>query len=110
MSSQRARPALRGRALGDYAKGSAMYSKLNLGILYGTPPLLLIVIAFWIARPGAITEENAARIQPGMTWKEVRVILGPLRDESGRSVALPTASKIPLTRRQWISRELIITV
>jgi hypothetical protein len=54
-------------------------------LLIAVPVALVLALTFaWLPwPPTAITAENAARIQPGMTLAEVKAILGgPERDES----------------------------
>jgi hypothetical protein len=50
-------------------------------LLFALPAMLVLVgvvwVAFWLAKPRtAITRENAARIQEGMTLAEVETMLG----------------------------------
>src|SRR5436305_652452 len=48
--------------------------------------IVLVLLAYWLTHwllspfPG-VTQENGARIHPGMTLKQVETILGPIRKE-----------------------------
>ena len=79
-----------------------------------------LVVAVWMVwpRPSAITEENAAKIQLGMTLEQVETILGgPQRDEtvgvcvlSEPVVAAPGEFFAPDSAHWWTGSECCIVV
>jgi hypothetical protein len=84
-------------------------------LLFGLPAVLVAVaLAAWLLWPRtAITRENAARIQDGMSLAEVESLLGgPARDETTGPVTLDEGGGNPadgigyplreLRMRQWI--------
>jgi outer membrane protein assembly factor BamE (lipoprotein component of BamABCDE complex) len=73
-------------------------------------------LALWLLWPreSAITEENIARIQPGMTRAEVEAVLGgPARDETGgRRMAfyIDGDGWFEPNPDEWIGDEWVVTV
>ncbi len=72
-----------------------------------------MAVAMWAVwpRPSAITEENAAKIQQGMTLAEVEAILGgPARDETGGAEASLYVIMILGDEREWIAPGIAINI
>jgi hypothetical protein len=86
--------------------------------------IVLVVAAVWALvvwpRPTAITRENEARIQEGMSWDELKAILGgPPRNESTGPTELDPDALVGVGRApppsvtriyEWISDEVMIRV
>jgi hypothetical protein len=76
----------------------------------------LVGVGGWMMwpRPSAITKENIAKVQPGMTLTKVEAIVGgPARDEmDGNSCVLypPIGMIVGLQRRQWVGPEVAIQI
>src|SRR6266404_6284378 len=84
-----------------------------------TPPLALCALglALWLLWPreSAITEENIARIQKGMSRADVAAILGgPARDDSGGAGKMEDGdmvfSIIGCSEEEWVGNECSVVV
>jgi hypothetical protein len=86
-------------------------------VLFGLPAgLAVLAFAAWLLWPRtAITRENAAKIQQGMTLAEVQAVLGEPADPRGEDSALwpddviPAGSRL-VVGRFWVGDDVLVVV
>jgi hypothetical protein len=79
-------------------------------LLFGLPAgLMVTLVAAWLLWPRtAITRENAARIQPGMTLAEVEAILGgAARSDTTGPVNLDPAATSDALEQAWFLEKVV---
>jgi hypothetical protein len=79
-------------------------------LLLGLPAIVAVaLVTAWLLWPRmAITRENAAKVQLGLTLAEAEVILGgPARDETTGPVNLDPAATSDAVEQAWVTEKVV---